>query len=227
MVELTELRSTTLADSVEDSLLDYIRRSRLEPGDALPKEEELSQRLNVSRHIVREGISRLKTLGLIESRKRKGMILTRPNAFAGVSKLAEAKLFSEAKCREFIQIRVYMELGMAESIFKRKTEKDIRELRALAGTKGIHPTMEEEIAFHQKLISIAGNSTGEEFLKILTSAFMCIFENEREKKATPFHIDLCDALAGESWEDFYRTMKAHFEPYMDKKSVERGTMRWI
>ena len=121
MAELTELRSTTLADGVEDSLLDYIRRSRLEPGDLLPKEEELSRKLNVSRHIVREGVSRLKTLGLIESRKHKGMILTRPNVFAGVSKLAEARLFSENECREFMQMRAYMELGMTESIFRKKT----------------------------------------------------------------------------------------------------------
>ena len=84
MIELTEIRSATLADEVEESLLNYIKRSGLTPGDILPKEEVLSEQLKVSRHIVREGISRLKTLGLVESRKRKGLILTRPNAFAGV-----------------------------------------------------------------------------------------------------------------------------------------------
>ena len=156
-MELAELRSTTLADGVEDSLLTYIHRSGLGPGDMLPKEEDLSEQLKVSRHIVREGVSRLKMLGLIESRKRKGMILTRPNVFAGVSKLAEAKLFSEAQCREFVQIRVYMELGMAESIFRKKTEKDIRELRVLAGIRGKNPAIEEEVAFHQKLLYTNAN----------------------------------------------------------------------
>ena len=113
MVELTDLSSATQADGVETSLLDYIRRSGLAPGDLLPKEAELAEQLKVSRHIVREGISRLKTLGLVESRKRKGMILMRPNVFTGVSKLAEAKLFSESECKDFIQMRVFMELGMA------------------------------------------------------------------------------------------------------------------
>jgi len=214
MVELAELRSTTLADGVETSLLEYIRRSGLNPGDMLPKEEELSEQLKVSRHIVREGVSRLKTLGLIESRKHKGMILTRPNVFAGVSKLAEAKLFSDAECREFMQIRAYMELGMAESIFRNKTPENLKELRALAGRRGKHPTMEEEIAFHSKLVSIGGNAMGEEFLKILTMAFMYIFEEGTGNHVTPFHIDLCDALEGDSWEEFYQTMKAHFTPYV-------------
>ena len=214
MVELTELRSTTLADGVEDSLLAYIRRSNLTPGDLLPKEEELSEQLKVSRHIVREGVSRLKTLGLIESRKRKGMILTRPNVFAGVSKLAEAKLFSDAECREFMQIRVYMELGMAETVFRRKTPESLKELRALAGRRGKRPTLEEEIAFHSKLVSIGGNGTGGEFLKILTSAFTYGFGHGTGKNVTPLHIDLCDALEGDSWEDFHQTIKAHFAPYL-------------
>ena len=215
MVELTELRSSTLADGVETSLLEYIRRSGLNPGDMLPKEEELSEQLKVSRHIVREGVSRLKTLGLIESRKHKGMILTRPNVFAGVSKLAEAKLFSENECREFMQMRAYMELGMAESIFQRRTAKTLKELRALAGSRRKHPTMEEEIAFHSKLVSIGGNATGGEFLKILTTAFTYIFERGREKNITPFHIDLCDALEGDSVQDFQNAMKAHFKPYLN------------
>ena len=46
MVELTELRSTALADGVKTSLLDHIRRSGLNPGDMLPKEKELSLQLS-------------------------------------------------------------------------------------------------------------------------------------------------------------------------------------
>ncbi len=213
-MELAELRSATLADGVEDSLLTYIRSSGLNPGDLLPKEEELAEQLKVSRHIVREGVSRLKTLGLVESRKRKGMMLTRPNVFAGVSKLAGAKLFSEAECREFMQIRVFTELGMAESIFRRKTEADLRDLRMLAGPCGVNPSMEEEIAFHHKLVLIGGNAMGGEFLNILTSAFTYVFQKGAGEEITPFHADLCDALESDSWEKFYNAMKAHFASYM-------------
>ena len=214
MLKFQDLRSTTLADGVENSLLQYIRHSGLMPGDLLPKEEELAVQLKVSLHIVREGVSRLKTLGLVESRKRKGMILTRPNVFAGVSKLAEAKLFSDSESREFVQLRVYMELGMTESIFNRKTSEDLAELRSLAGARFVHPSMDEEIAFHRRLILIAGNATGGEFLKILTSAFMYVFQMDVGKEATPFHLDLCDALAGDSYEAFQQAMKKHFSPYL-------------
>ena len=54
--------TTTLADGVENSLISFIRHRTLQPGDLLPKEEEIAQELNVSRLSVREGIGRLKAL---------------------------------------------------------------------------------------------------------------------------------------------------------------------
>ena len=205
----------TLAESVESSLLDYIRSENLIPGDVLPKEQELAEELKVSRQVVREGLAGLKTFGILETRKRRGMVVRRPNAFAGVSKLAQARLFSERECREFMQIRVYTELGMAESIFRRKTEADLRDLRMLAGPCGVNPSMEEEIAFHHKLVLIGGNAMGGEFLNILTSAFSYVFQEGAGKDITPFHADLCDALEGKSAPFFCKVMKAHFESYMN------------
>lgn len=65
----------TLAEVVEKQLLGYIRQGGLQAGDLLPKEEELAAALKVSRHIVREGISRLKVLGIVEARKHRGTVI--------------------------------------------------------------------------------------------------------------------------------------------------------
>ena len=203
--------SRTLAESVESSLLDYIRSENLTPGDVLPKEQELAEELKVSRQVVREGLAGLKTFGILETRKRRGMVVRRPNAFAGVSKLAQARLFSERECREFMQIRVFMELGMAEFIFGHKTPEDTAELRELAGPRGHVPSIHDEIAFHHKLFSISRNAMGGQFLQILTTAFS---RQGRGALATPSHADLCDALEGSAWLAFYDVLKKHFAPYL-------------
>ena len=96
----TEAKSSTLADGVAQNLLGYIRKENLVPGDLLPKEEELAAQLNVSRHIIREGVSRLKAFGLVESRKCRGTVVSRPNAFAGMHRLAQAELFSVEEWKE-------------------------------------------------------------------------------------------------------------------------------
>ena len=213
MGSLNTAGSRTLAESVESSLLDYIRSENLTPGDVLPKEQELAEELKVSRQVVREGLAGLKTFGILETRKRRGMVVRRPNAFAGVSKLAQARLFSERECREFMQIRVFMELGMAEFIFEHKTPEDMAELRELAGPPGHLPTIQDEIAFHHKLFSISRNAMGGQFLQILTTAFSPAGMN-RGTRPTPEHADLCDALEGNSWLAFYEVLKKHFVPYL-------------
>lgn len=218
MESLTCLKSVTLADGVENRLLEYIQNSGLQPGDLLPKEEDLAFRLSVSRHIVREGVSRLKALGMVESRKRKGMILRRPNAFAGVSKLAETKLFSAEECREFMGIRVVMELGMADFIFARKTPEQVAELRKVAGKPQSTQEMEVELAFHSKLFAIGGNGMANQFRHILFTSFEPVYGDRaflRTKLKTPTHLEICDILEHGTKEEFYQILRAHFEPYVN------------
>jgi len=209
-------RPATLAESVEQSLLRYIRMANLKPGDALPKEAELVDGLNVSRNIIREGLSGLKALGLIESRRRRGMVLRRPNAFEGVRKLAKCRYFSKDECKQFMQIRAIMELGMANLICENRTEGDLRELRLLAGSPAAPPTIEEEINFHRKLFSLGGNFVADQFLLILSTAFEPLEALTKDKwKDTPTHTEICDVLSNGCKEEFYRIMKLHFKPYLE------------
>ena len=216
MAELEELRSTTLADGVEDSLLHYIRRAGLAAGDALPKEQELAERLKVSRHVVREGLSRLKTLGMIDSRKRRGMTLARPNAFAGVSKLAEARLFSENERREMMGLRVVMELGMAEFVYRRRSPELVAELRNFAGDEQSYTDVSSEIEFHTRLFAIGGNAMANQFQHILATAFRVrAGEPPSNELRTPTHREICDALEHGTEAEFRRVLRAHFGPYTD------------
>ena len=48
MEQIQSLKSVTLADRVEDSLLHYIRRTGLKPGEVFPKEEELARHWRIS-----------------------------------------------------------------------------------------------------------------------------------------------------------------------------------
>ncbi|MBO4649397.1 MAG: FadR family transcriptional regulator [Lentisphaeria bacterium] len=217
MIDLPELKPSTLADEVETSLLEYIQQSGLTPGDPLPKEELLADSLQVSRHVVREGISRLKALGLIESRKRRGMTLVRPNAFAPVSKLAEAKLFTGEECRQMMGIRVIMELGMAEFIYARKTPALLAELRKYAGNKQCCRDMGEEIDFHSRLFAIGGNAMANQFQQTLTTVFQRFEDRPPHGKfpRTPTHRDICDTLENGTAEAFRQVMRKHFSPYID------------
>jgi DNA-binding FadR family transcriptional regulator len=62
-----------LADQVARQLEARIRAGNLQPGQKLPTEAELVQQLEVSRTVVREAVSQLKSRNLVESRQGSGV----------------------------------------------------------------------------------------------------------------------------------------------------------
>ena len=60
---------------VVEQVRDLIKSGKLKPGDKLPPERILAERLGVSRPSIREGIVALEILGLVVSRGGKGNII--------------------------------------------------------------------------------------------------------------------------------------------------------
>lgn len=227
---LQELKTTTLADSVEMLLLDYIHQEGLVPGELLPKESEIAERLNISRNIVREGVSRLKALNIVESRKRKGMVLTRPDAFVSLKKLADARLFTKEDHLELMELRVALEIGMANFIFLRKTPDMVSHLWKLAGPDTYRHDVDTEVNFHCYLFSIGGNNLASNFRNILISAFAQMppshftqKDDPEEDKMISTHHQICDTLENGTSDDFLAVMKKHFALYLSKvKPIQNG-----
>ncbi|MBQ1764640.1 MAG: FadR family transcriptional regulator, partial [Aquincola sp.] len=74
LVSFAEIKpGAGLADQVASALETEIRAGRLAAGDKLPTEAVLVQQFGVSRTVVREAISRLKSRGLVDSRQGSGM----------------------------------------------------------------------------------------------------------------------------------------------------------
>ncbi|MCK4960177.1 MAG: FadR family transcriptional regulator, partial [Planctomycetes bacterium] len=71
-MQIKAVEKTNLVELVEQKILDIVRKNNLSVGDSLPGELELTEGLGVSRSVVREALSRLRMLGLLESRKRRG-----------------------------------------------------------------------------------------------------------------------------------------------------------
>ena len=84
--DIKSIDTSSLVDKVEDSLVELLRERKLAVGDVIPKEVELAEALGVSRTVIREALTRLKMMGLIESRKKRGSVITSPDLFGMMSK---------------------------------------------------------------------------------------------------------------------------------------------
>jgi len=184
-------------------------------GDVLPKEGDLSKNLNVSRHIVREGLSRLKALGLVKTRKKSGSTICKPDLLAGFRKIIETGIYNKRDYWEFWELRIALELGMCNFIFAHRTAKKITALRKVAEKKNVFiQKHQNEIDFHSTLMSMGHNEKLVNFLDVLQVTFFSFFGDYRMcENSVPTHLQICNILENGTFEEFRDAMLKHFDSY--------------
>lgn len=117
-----------LADQVADALAAEIRSGRLSEGDRLPTEALLVAQFGVSRTVVREAVSRLKSLGLVDARQGSGVYVKA----AGVEPLRFElpHVPSREAVIQMLELRRALEAEVAALAAERRTEADLAELHA-------------------------------------------------------------------------------------------------
>ena len=224
------LQQVTLVDQVEEKLLSYFKSMGLGPGDAIPTLQELTDNLGVGISVVREAISRLRMLGLIESRPHRGMILTEPPIFSGLKRVIEPYILGEEAMLNLLGLRVALEIGMAELIYIKINEEHLKELEGILergnGNEFNEYSAEHEYEFHKKLYEITGNKIIIEFQDIIHPIIAFINEKYRDhiikinterKKAGKLitHRDLVNSLRNGDREAFLRGMSDQFKSYSE------------
>jgi GntR family transcriptional regulator, transcriptional repressor for pyruvate dehydrogenase complex len=219
--DLKSIDNSSLVDKVEESLVELLRQQKLKVGDSIPKEIELAASLGVSRTVIREALLRLRMMGLIDSKKKKGAVITSPDLFGIMSKSMNPHVLDQETLKEMFEIRLVLEIGMADFLFQRIKKEDIDELNEIvskepAVTDYHFFNIEHEIAFHGKLYEITGNETLKKFQKLLLPVFDYVHHSGLLKKQPLLkkfvsHKGLVDLLENGSPELFRNGMRNHLE----------------
>lgn len=218
--DLGRISTNTMADLVEIRLREYLKKKPFLPGDALPKETELAEALGVSRNIVREALSRLRMLGMIESRKKRGMVLTKPDILGAFERVLDPLIIGKDALQDVFELRLVLETGLADLLYIRKKDRDIEELEAIVKREVSSSTsfrIENEIEFHGKLYAMTGNDTLKRFQIMLLPIFDYVMTLEKEPvKGKVTHHDLVEILKHGNKEDFRQGMLEHLKPHFDR-----------
>lgn len=224
----------TLVDQVEDKLLTYIKEKNLKIGDPIPNESELATALGVARNVLREALSRLKMMGMIESRTRRGMTLKGPSILGGMKRIIDPRILSEETLFDILGFRIALEIGLCSDLFKKITAQDIEDLEEIEkmgiafGNNEYAPI--SEYSFHAKLYEITGNRTISEFQSIIHPVMNFVKDKFRdllspinaeiEKKGELVtHADLLIFIKKKDEDGFRKALEKHFAVYkifMDK-----------
>jgi len=220
----------SLVDKVESNLIEYFVSKNLKPGDSIPKEVELAEGMGVSRTVIRESLTRLKSAGIIESKKHNGTVINSPDLIALFQKSMIPNILDSATLKDIFELRLVLEIGMADLIFNRITENDIEELYDIVGKEpdisdDILFDVDHEIKFHGKLYEITGNQTLKQFQTLLLPVFNYVYTSGLinrpvGKKKYVSHKGLVDVLKNGTPDNFRLAMRNHLENHF-KRILER------
>lgn len=150
-----------LSDQVAEQLCAEIKQGRLAPGDKLPTEARLVEQFAVSRTVVREAVSRLKSLGLVDSRQGSGVFVSAQLPFAPLNFEARHAASQEAVI-QMVEVRRALEAEVAALAAERRSASDLRAIEqavraldqaVLAGGNGVT----EDVNFHRAIAEAARN----------------------------------------------------------------------
>ncbi|MBG6234221.1 DNA-binding FadR family transcriptional regulator [Pedobacter sp. CAN_A7] len=217
----SQLDTSSLVDKVEMQLVQLLVDRKLKVGDSIPTEIDLSKSLGVSRTVTREALLRLRMMGLIETKKKKGSVITSPDIFEIMSKSMNPHILDQNTLKEIFELRLVLEVGMADLLFLRITPEDIQELRLIVESepdtaKDHIFNIDHEIIFHGKLYEITGNETLKKFQRMLLPVFDYVHKSGLLKKQMEInkfvsHKGLVEILENGSPELFRNAMRNHLE----------------
>lgn len=162
---ITHQESQTQAERLAGELRRQIQESELADGDFFMTESDLAETFAVSRTVAREAVGRLKSLGMLEGRKRKGLIVRRPDPLRLLTQTLPSLISSEDDLRELAMLRYALEVGSIELAIQHATDEQIGQLAAIVtkmeaafGDAAQSVSfIELDLQFHALILSMTGS----------------------------------------------------------------------
>lgn len=196
-----------------------VQEQNLGDGAFLGTEADLAERYNVSRTVAREAVMQLKSVGLLESRKRKGLIVRRPDPVRLLAQTLPALAQNSDDLQELARLRYVLELGAIELAVVHATEAQINRLDELArafeavAVEGKQPRRENELelAFHGLILEMTGSSLVAGMQQVLARFFQELDPQPAEGHAVWQHHAIVAALRDRDADAARTLIRLHFK----------------
>jgi GntR family transcriptional repressor for pyruvate dehydrogenase complex len=216
-------------------VVDHVRREieagRLGPGDRLPPERELAQRMGVSRPSLRSGLRTLTAMGIIHARRGAGTFIVEGPPHLGKAPLQFMAALHGFTLDQMYEARRMLEVGAASLAATRATGD---QLVAMADEiTGMYATLEDpqtflrhDLAFHRAVAAGSGNPIVATIIgtlvEIIWEAGRVNLQGVSLRESADAHRRIYDAIRARSADRARREMTAHLEQARWEQ-VEGGT----
>jgi GntR family transcriptional repressor for pyruvate dehydrogenase complex len=166
--EFQAIRKNRVHEEVAKQLENLII-NKLQPGDKLPAERDLAEKLGVSRSSIRDAMRRLHLIGLVEPRQGAGTVVREISSDALVMPLSGVISRKKQLVGELLDFRIMLEPPVAARAAENRTAEQVSQMEEiLARQAGLlqagQLAVEEDAEFHYCIAQASGNSV---ILKVL------------------------------------------------------------
>lgn len=187
----------SLGSDIAQALQRLIRDGSFKPGDVLPGQRELAQRFGASLASVREAISVLSAVGLVEARAGKGTIVRSVSEATSEFEGWLGVLGSAEEATELVEARKLLEQHSVQQAARKAGPEAAAKLYALLADmhkavrdRNPEAYAEADIAFHVGIAEIAGNRV---IVRLMRSMHTALFQLFREGVRRAFAEDQISA----------------------------------
>lgn len=171
------LSANSYHDKAIGAIKSIIIEDRLKPNDRLPPEDLLVKRIGFSRTVVREAVKYLAARGILETRQGQGTFVRRPGIPMSLDEISLLVHWDRTWLQELVELRLVLELGIADWVVERVTEQDMmRMTAAIMGARrrleaGELDIREYDCEFHLAYLAAAKNRAVESYGAVIRRFF--------------------------------------------------------
>ena len=168
-----EIRIETPVDKIIRQIRELITSGQLNPGDKLPPERKLSEKLGVGRSSVRDAIKKLEFYGILKTLPQSGTIVAGMGITALEGLISDVLKIENSDFASLVETRVLLETETSKLAALRRTDQDISDIKkaleAYANKVKLgEQAVEEDLMFHLKIAEASKNAVLKSLMLIIT-----------------------------------------------------------
>ena len=169
----SEIRIQSPIEIIMNQIKGLITSGQLKPGDKLPPERKLAEKLGVGRSHVREAIRKLEFYGILKTVPQSGTMVAGIGITALEGLITDVLKLENSDFASLVETRVILEQQTAYLAAERRTNEDINNIqKALdAYVKKVEEgklAVEEDLMFHLAIAEASKNSVLKSLMLIIT-----------------------------------------------------------
>lgn len=179
------IKTKKIYEEIVEQLKDMISRGELKPGEKLPAEREMAESLGVSRASVREALTALEAIGILDVRPGDGTFVRQTSSSETFQPLALVLAVERNPGKQLMEVRRVLETESAALAAVRATEDNLKNIREslvrMKEADSVSQAVEYDLRFHFAIAEATQNTILLRMMNTVADLMHHTFRTNRER----------------------------------------------